>query len=180
MRATRINHVSINAADVEESGRFWEQVFGLERLPAPNFGFPVYWLRLGDTQLHLFQTGSLAGGNHHLGIEVDDFEGVYRRLLELGLLEQEGFFARVVELPDGGVQLYFRDPGGNLVEIDHPDITTLDRSLFGDRLVRLADEYPQSEEHLRGTLWALPAPQQGRGQGGWRPPAAAPGRSPAE
>jgi Lactoylglutathione lyase and related lyases len=161
LRATRINHVSINAVNVEESGRFYEQVFGLERLPAPNFGFPVYWLRLGDTQLHLFQTGMQAGGNHHLGIEVEDFEGIYRRLLELGLFEREGFFAQMVELPDGAVQLYFRDPGGNLVEIDHPDVTKLDRSLFGDRLVRLADLAPQSAENLRGMLWAPPTPRTG-------------------
>lgn len=161
MRATRVNHISINARDVEESGRFYEQVFGLERLPTPNFGFPVYWLRLGDQQLHLFQTGTVAGGNHHLGIEVDDFEGVFRALLERGLFDEEGFFARMVEMPDGAVQMYFRDPGGNLVEVDHPDITKLDRALFGDRLVRLVDLAPQSEENLRGTLWAPPTPRSG-------------------
>ncbi len=161
LHATRINHVSIGAEDLEESGRFYEQVLGLERLPAPNFGFPVYWLRLGDTQLHLFQTDTRAGGNQHLAIEVEDFEGIYRRLLELGLFEREGYFARMVELPDGAVQLYFRDPGGNLVEIDHPDVTKLDRSLFGDRLVRLADLAPQSAADLRGTLWAPPTPRTG-------------------
>jgi lactoylglutathione lyase len=154
MRATRINHVSLDAENVEESSRFYERVFGLERLPTPNFGFPVSWLRLGDTQLHLFQTGARAGGNHHLAIEVDDFEGIYRRLVELGLFETEGFFAQIVEMPDGAIQMYFRDPGGNLVEIDHPDLNKLDRSLFGDRLVRLADIAPQSPENLRATLWS--------------------------
>ncbi len=154
MRATRINHVSIGAVDLEESGRFYEEVFGLERLPSPNFGMPVYWLRLGDTQLHLFQTDGRVTGTQHLGIEVDDFEGVYRRLLTLAALEPEGYFSRLVELPDGAVQLYFRDPAGNLVEVDHPDVTTLDRSLFGDRLVRLADLEPQSAENLRASLWA--------------------------
>ena len=161
MHATRINHVSIDAENVEESSRFYEQVFGLERLPTPNFGFPVRWLRLGDTQLHLFQTGARAGGNHHVAIEVDDFEGIYRRLLELGLFELEGFFAQIVEMPDGAIQMYFRDPGGNLVEIDHPDITELDRQLFGDRLVRLADLAPQSLENLRGTLWSPPTQRAG-------------------
>lgn len=154
MRATRINHVSIGAVDLEESGRFYEEVFGLERLPSPNFGMPVSWLRLGDTQLHLFQTDGRVTGTQHLGIEVDDFEGVYRRLLTLAALEPEGYFSRLVELPDGAVQLYFRDPAGNLVEVDHPDVTTLDRSLFGDRLVRLADLEPQSAENLRASLWA--------------------------
>ena len=71
---TRLNHVSIQADDIEASGRFYEHVFGMERLPTPNFGFPVYWLRLGSLQLHLFQTGAPVGGNHHIGLEVDDFE----------------------------------------------------------------------------------------------------------
>lgn len=149
--------MSINAVDVEASGRFYEHVFGMERLPTPNFGFPVYWLRLGDVQLHLFQTGASAVGNHHLGIEVDDFEGVYRRLLELDLLLRDGsMFESMYEMPDGAVQLYFRDPGGNLVEVDHPDAAMLDRALFGERLKRLADLHPQSDENLRGTLWASP------------------------
>ena len=63
-------------------------------------------------------------------------------------------------LADGAVQLYFRDPGGNLVEVDHPDVSKLDRSLFGDRLKRLVDLQPQSEENMRGTLWA-PPPRSG-------------------
>jgi len=159
MRATRVNHVSIGANDLDESGRFYEQVFGMERLPSPNFGMPVYWLRLGESQLHLFQSDTRVTGTQHLGIEVDDFEGVYRRLLVLGMFEQDGYFSRLVEQPEGAVQLYFRDPSGNLVEVDHPDVTKLDRSLFGDRLVRLADLEPQSAENLRATLWAAAAPR---------------------
>ncbi len=55
MRATAINHVSIPATDVDASCRFYEEVFGMERIPSPNFGAPVRWLRLGDLELHLFQ-----------------------------------------------------------------------------------------------------------------------------
>ena len=54
VRATRINHVSIAAADLEESTRFYEEVFGMERIPTPTFADPVQWLRVGDLQLHLF------------------------------------------------------------------------------------------------------------------------------
>lgn len=154
MGATRINHVSIVANDLEESRRFYEDVFGLERLPSPNFGMPVNWFRIGDAQLHLFQSDTQVTGTQHVGLEVDDFEGVYRRLLELGMFEPEGYFAQMVELPEGAVQMYFRDPSGNLVEIVHPDVTKLDRSLFGDRLVRLVDLQPQSAENLTATLWA--------------------------
>ena len=37
--------------------------------------------------------------------------------------------------------MYLRDPGGNLVEIDWPDASTLDRSIVTD-LRKLADEQP--------------------------------------
>ena len=38
----------------------------------------------------------------------------------------------------GQVQLYFRDPAGNLIELNWPDATTLDRSQY-PQLRRLAD-----------------------------------------
>jgi YD repeat-containing protein len=56
------------------------------------------------------------------------------------------------ELPDGSVQMYLRDPAGNLIEIDWPDVTTLDRSLFPD-LKRLDDAVPQTGDALRATLY---------------------------
>ena len=67
---------------------------------------------------------------HHIGINVDDFEEAYRRAKELGILERSSFFRDMHELPDGSVQMYLRDPAGNLVECDWPDVATLDRSLF--------------------------------------------------
>ena len=57
VRAVALNHVSIPSRDLEESARFYESLFGLERLPTPTFGIDVIWMRLGDLQLHLFQLG---------------------------------------------------------------------------------------------------------------------------
>ena len=84
---------------------------------------------------------------------MDDFEEVFRRLQERDLLEPGGYFSRIYELPDGGVQMYFRDPSGNLVEIDHPALSQLDRAVFGERLVRLDECHDQNEENRRGTLF---------------------------
>ena len=88
MRATALNHVSIPAVDVEESRRFYQELFAMEELPAPNFGMAVRWLRLGDLQLHLFQVPELRPhGYQHFGIEVDDFEECYRRIVERDAFE---------------------------------------------------------------------------------------------
>ena len=66
MSAISINHVSIHAQDLERSATFYEQLFGMERIPTPTFAFPVAWLRLGRQQLHLFiRSGVQAPPFHH-------------------------------------------------------------------------------------------------------------------
>jgi catechol 2,3-dioxygenase-like lactoylglutathione lyase family enzyme len=157
MRGIRFNHVSVHAVDLEESLRFYEEVFGMERLPSPNFDQPVEWLRLGDQQLHLFLRDTPAPAFHHVGLDVDDFEAVYLKAKELGVLEERSFGASVRELPDGAVQMYIRDPAGNLVEVDWPDVSTLDRSVVTD-IRRLADERPQTGEAVRAKLYHARAP----------------------
>lgn len=152
MRATGFNHVSIHARNLEESVRFYVEVFGMEPIPTYTFAFPVQYLRLGDLQLHLFERESEAPLFHHIGINVDDFEATYTRAKELGILERESFFEDMYELPDGSVQMYIRDPAGNLVEIDWPDVRTLDRSLLGE-LKKLDDSVPQTVDALRATLY---------------------------
>jgi YD repeat-containing protein len=153
MRAQGLNHVSIPVPDVDVARSWWMEVFDLEPLPAPNFGMPVRWLRLGDFQLHLYQSEQPRNPGQHFGMQVDDFEEAYRRLTAAGAFDDGSRFAKLYELPSGQVQMYFRDPWGNLVEINHPDVAELDRSVFGDRLVRLADEEPQDEENLRARLF---------------------------
>ena len=152
VRATRLNHVSIHADDLEESVRFYEDLFGMERIPAPNFRQPVAWLRLGEQQLHLFQRETDAPPYHHLALDVDDFETAYVKAKELGLLDGATWDGTVRELPDGAVQMYIRDPAGNLVEIDWPDASTLDRSVVTE-IRRLADERPQRGDAARATLY---------------------------
>ena len=152
MKATGLNHVSITAPDLEASIRFYTQVFGMEQLPAPKFGGQaVAWLRLGDQQLHLMQREGSAQF-HHFGIDVDDFEAAYQRARELEIRDATTFMSSIVELPGGEAQMYLRDPAGNLVEINWPDASTLDRSVVTD-LVRLVDVVPQDDEGLAARLY---------------------------
>lgn len=150
MRATGINHVSISAANLEESTRFYEEVFGMERIATPVFATPVQWLRVGDLQLHLFVAESCdAPSRHHLGLTIDDFEAAYEAVT--GRTTDE-WGAELVELPSGQVQLYFRDPAGNLIELNWPDADTLDRSRYPE-LRRLSDHIPQTAESERAVLY---------------------------
>lgn len=150
MRATGFNHVSVHAHDLDESARFYTEIFGIEEIPTPNFPFPVRWMRLGDLQLHLFESEEPAPKGHHFGINVDDFEAAYQKVTELGVREKKGFFSKVYELPDGAVQMYIRDPAGNMVELNWPNVDKIDRSVVPD--IQPQPE-PQTGDALRSTLY---------------------------
>ena len=153
MAAISINHVSIHAEDLEESAAFYEQMFGMEPIPTPTFAFPVAWLRLGRQQLHLFvRSDTQPPQYHHVGLNVDDFDAVYRRAREHRLRDDSAFFSSMYELPDGSVQMYLRDPAGNLVEVDWPDARTLDARIR-EELIPLGDTVHQTGDALRATLY---------------------------
>jgi catechol 2,3-dioxygenase-like lactoylglutathione lyase family enzyme len=152
IQVPQINHVSINALDLEDSVRFYEDLLGAERIDTPNFGIPVQWLALGRTQLHLFERDLQPTSHHHLGITVDDLEPVYRAAERRNAFDFDAFGNNLVELPGDVVQLYVRDPAGNLVEIDHYGVRRLPDDLRS-RLKGLWDLNPQSEENMRGRLF---------------------------
>jgi catechol 2,3-dioxygenase-like lactoylglutathione lyase family enzyme len=150
--STRINHVSVNARDLAESVRFYSELLGAEQIPTPNFGIPVQWLAVGTTQLHLFERDLQPTSHHHLGITVDDLEPAYRAAERWDAFEDAAFGNRLVELPGDVVQLYVRDPAGNLVEIDQAGVDRLPADLRA-RLKGLWEFNPQSDEQMRGRLF---------------------------
>jgi catechol 2,3-dioxygenase-like lactoylglutathione lyase family enzyme len=149
---TRINHVSINARNLSESVDFYTDLLGAEPIPTPNFGLPVQWLALGRTQLHLFERDIEPTSHHHLGITVDDLEGVYRVAERRQCFEYEAFGNHLVLLPGDLVQLYIRDPAGNLVELDQAGADRLPADMRA-QLKSLSDFHPQTEQNLRGRLF---------------------------
>ncbi|WP_421590571.1 VOC family protein [Shinella sp. M27] len=151
----KLNHVSIPARDLAESEAFYREVLGCERIQAPNFGFPVCWMRLGDLQLHLQQVGPSPELRtyQHFAVQVADFASAYHVLRARGAFEENTRYADLWILPGGEVQMFVRDPSDNLFEIDHPDVNAIDPSVFTQPLRRLADEEVQSEGHLRATLF---------------------------
>jgi hypothetical protein len=62
------------------------------------------------------------------------------------------FGNHLVELPGDVVQLYVRDPAGNLVEIDHHGVDRLPDELRA-QLKGVWELHPQTDEHLRGRLF---------------------------
>ena len=112
----------------------------------------MQWLRVGDLQIHLFERPHAAPAYHHVALAVDDFEAVFRATRDRGLHDAETMGAHLNELPSGQVQLYIRDPGGNLVEVNWPDAAILSAEVRRE-MVRLEDRHPQNESNRRAELY---------------------------
>jgi catechol 2,3-dioxygenase-like lactoylglutathione lyase family enzyme len=147
----QLTHVSLIAEDVDESTEFYETVLGCEPVDTPHLGkqedfvaeddIQLQMLRIGNVQLHLWNDPAQPIESikfAHFGIHVDDFMRVYR------IAEERDIFATVGESSapprifdfNGTAQMYIHDPTGNLVEVDYPDISELDRSEFAEVVTR--------------------------------------------
>jgi len=148
--ATSLNHVSISASHLQESVDFYVELFGLQPVPTPNFGLPVQWMRIGDLQVHLFERPGAAPSHHHLAFTVDEIDELYEKAKAKQILDDEAFGYHLYKLPGNIVQMYVRDPGGNLLELDWPDVNRAGPAVRRD-LRPLPNA--QNEENMRSTLF---------------------------
>ena len=152
MDVTGFNHLSVGARNHEESVKFYETVLGMQSIPSYNFGFKTMYLRCGDLQLHIFKLEDEVPFCQHFAVDVDDFHAACDAAKAIGALDSTAFRNPVNELPDGCVQMYLRDPAGNLIEIDWPDVGTLDRSRIPE--MKLLIEFAEKNaEGLAASLY---------------------------
>jgi catechol 2,3-dioxygenase-like lactoylglutathione lyase family enzyme len=117
MKLRGVHHVSLNVHDVAETGRFYVEVLGLERLPRPDFGVPGLWLRCEEQEIHLIEVEShRAPEGQHFALRVDDLDAALAELSRRGVKASAPF-----RIPGGGRQSFIRDPAGNLIELNEPD-----------------------------------------------------------
>jgi hypothetical protein len=112
----------------------------------------VLWLRAGTNQLHLFEADETANLRAHVSFDVDDFDALYAKAKEMGILDVRAFGSPLRVHTAGWVQLYLRDPAGNLLEVDWPDMTTLAPSTLAD-MVPLEDSVRQEGDAAVATLY---------------------------
>jgi YD repeat-containing protein len=113
----------------------------------------VLWLRLGGQQLHLFESDQDAPTpRHHVSFDVEDFDAVYDRAKAMGILDSRAFGSPLRSHPAGWVQLYLRDPAGNLIEVDWPDETTLSPATRAE-ILPLAESVEQTGDAATATLY---------------------------
>ncbi|RRQ49731.1 glyoxalase [Maribacter algicola] len=135
-KAVKINHVALVVSNLEEACKFYEHELGLEPIPAFLFDYPTAFFKFNEEQqLHLTEWEDTYSFRGHLCVTVDDINAVFFRMKELGVIDISPW-GKVRQLPDGAIQMFVRDPSGNLVEIssDPDDKEKIDPKIFEDEL----------------------------------------------
>ncbi|MCL7045212.1 hypothetical protein MKW94_010268 [Papaver nudicaule] len=127
-----LHHIARETPDVERLVKFYEEIFGFERIETPDFGaMKVVWLKISPvSSLHLIEKNpeaklpespwSTEGGvtdpkhlprGHHLCFAVSNYDTVLQTLKDKGIETFEK------TQPDGKTkQAFFFDPDGNGLE----------------------------------------------------------------
>jgi catechol 2,3-dioxygenase-like lactoylglutathione lyase family enzyme len=151
IRIEAINHVTLIVDDLEKARAFYTNVLGLEELPAYAFDYPVQFYKINDRQqLHITQWKDAYSFRGHVCLQVADFNETFRTLKELGAIDITPW-GKVRRLRDGAMQMFARDPSGNLLELSHPDASTVDAAIFEDELVEPGDVFVSGRGESRGT-----------------------------
>lgn len=112
-----LQHVSVDVDDLPAAVAFYRDVLGLAVAPRPeSLGDNGIWFELGNAQLHLVEAGGFESPRtaQHFAMQVADTEAVVAELRAKGVDVTEPFDI------GAGVQAFFRDPAGNLLELNQP------------------------------------------------------------
>ena len=133
-KALKINHVTLIVDNLEKASEFYSKELGLEALPAFRFDYPVMFFKFNDEQqLHISEWEDRTSFRGHICVQVDDFSGIFFRMKELNAIDVTPW-GKVRKLPDGAMQMFVRDPAGNLVEISSIPGAEVDPMIFKDEL----------------------------------------------
>ena len=148
-KVTGINHVTLIVDNLEKAAQFYEEELGLEPLAAFVFDYPTAFFKItDDQQLHLSEWEDKISFRGHICIKVDDFSSYFYRFKELDIIDIKPW-GKVRQLPDGAMQMFIRDPSGNLIELSSHPSEKADPKIFEDDLFK-AGLYVSGRNDFRG------------------------------
>jgi len=123
--AIKLNHTIVPARDKEESARFYERMFGFEYTGAMGHFTPV---RIPSQSLTLDFDNDDSFEPRHYAFKVSEaeFDEIFARIVGEGVRYGSGPFSpedMEINHWNGGRGVYFRDPGGHLLELLTRDYT---------------------------------------------------------
>ncbi len=150
-----LQHVNILVDDLDQAVAFYRDVIGLELDDTPDHDFPSQFFKLADgAQIHMNEFEDTRAFRAHFCLVVDDFNDVFRRLRDADAIDIKPW-GKVRRLVTGAMQMFARDPGGNLVEIASRPDDVIDQDILDDDAhVHISDDnqlYASGRnEHRRG------------------------------
>jgi glyoxylase I family protein len=111
----RYLHATVLVRDLERTRKFYKAVLGLKEIERPRFKFSGTWFAIGDQELHIVVKEDLSGDpafsdDRHIALGVRDFDNVADKLSAYGIPFRHGS-------SQARRQIFFRDPDGNLIEL---------------------------------------------------------------
>jgi catechol 2,3-dioxygenase-like lactoylglutathione lyase family enzyme len=125
-----IQHVNVMVDDLAAADAFYADLLGFARMTTPDLGFPAQFYAVNDVQeIHVNELDDSHPERSHFCLRVADFDELFRRAHELGVIETTTW-GKVRRLPTGVMQLFVRDPSGNLIELSCEADQPVDESIF--------------------------------------------------
>ncbi len=121
--AVGLDHAALHVADLGASVAFYQEVFGLEEIPAPGDPTVIRWLGLGPAQLHLIHyDGAVPPTTKavHFALRVADLDALVATVaaLDVPYSDWPGVAGAVSVRGDGIRQIYVQDPDGYWIEVN--------------------------------------------------------------
>ncbi|OUR76006.1 hypothetical protein A9Q83_16400 [Alphaproteobacteria bacterium 46_93_T64] len=134
-----LQHVNILVDDLAVGVAFYNGVLGVELDDTPDLDFPAQFFKFANgAQIHMNEFKDTRPYRAHFCIVVDDFNAVFRRVKAAGAIDNEPW-GKIRRLPTGTMQMFVRDPAGNLLEIASRKGDEIDPAIFEDELVHAAE-----------------------------------------
>jgi len=148
-----IQHVNVNVDDLDVAIPFYRDILGLPLDETPDQGFRCQFFKIGATQqIHMNEIRDQRQFRGHFCLVVPDFMGLYARARDAGVIDVTPW-GKVRQLPNGKMQMFVRDPSGNLIEIANTSSETIDLASFRDD--------SEIVEPERGIFWMAPGASVG-------------------
>lgn len=121
--ALMLDHVGIQAADIDRSAAFYTGILGLAEVPAPFPRAAVRWFALGGGRLlHIVGGGRTGVGRNrwdHFALACADLDALIAQLDQKDVAWADMTGKHEVQTrPDGVRQIFVRDPDGYYIELN--------------------------------------------------------------
>ena len=128
-----IQHVNINVDDLDAAIPFYRDILGLALDETPDQGFRCQFFKIGTTaqQIHMNEMQDQRQFRGHFCLVVPDFMALFARAKAANVIDVAPW-GKVRQLPNGKMQMFVRDPSGNLIEIASSNRESIDLAVFRD------------------------------------------------